>query len=103
VSIYIAIAMVEHVTFKRGKVGYDPLIYRKPEQLPPGYAAVASVAVGVAGAILGMVPFGFVGPIARQLGEPNLNGVEIGFQLAFAMAALSYLVLRMWEVKVFNR
>jgi purine-cytosine permease-like protein len=78
--------------------GYDVLIYRKPEQLPPGYAALASVGVGVTGAILGMVPFGFTGPIARQLG-----GVDIGIQLAFAMTALSYLVLRMWEMKVFNR
>ena len=86
------------MVFKKGIAGYDPLIYREPEQLPPGYAAVASIAVGAAGAILGMVPFGFIGPIAKQLGD-----VEIGIQLAVAMTAPSYLVLRTWEVRSFNR
>ena len=100
-SIYIAIAMVEHVVFKRGMTGYDVLIYKYPELLPPGYAALASFAFGVAGAILGMGQFWFVGPVAKAIG--GRFGGDVGSELGFGMAAVSYLVLRKWELRVFKR
>jgi purine-cytosine permease-like protein len=93
--------MTEHVVFKRGLSGYDVRIYTKQALLPPGYAALGAFAFGVAGAVLGMAQVWFVGPIGKQVG--TAFGGDIGFELAFGFAAVSYLVLRTWEVRVFRR
>jgi purine-cytosine permease-like protein len=87
--------------FKRGLIGYDVLIYDQAQRLPPGLAAIASFVFGVVGAILGMTQFQFTGPIAKLVG--GRDGGDVGLELAFAFAGLSYLGLRKWEMKVFKR
>jgi purine-cytosine permease-like protein len=93
--------MVEHVAFKRGLVGYDVRIYDQARLLPPGLAAIGSSVLGVVGAILGMAQFFFTGPIAKLVDDER--GGDVGLELAFVFAGLSYLGLRKWEVKVFKR
>ena len=100
-SIYIAIAVTEHVVFKRGLDGYDVKIYTKPALLPPGFAALTAFAVGVGGAVLGMAQVWFVGPIGKRVG--GKFGGDVGFEMGFGCAAIAYLVLRTVEVRVFGR
>jgi hypothetical protein len=44
----------------------------------------------------------FVGPIALQAGEAPYGG-DVGFELGFAFAAVSYFVLRKLELRFFHR
>ncbi|PPJ50026.1 hypothetical protein CBER1_06793 [Cercospora berteroae] len=101
-AIYEGISLTEHFVFKRGFGGYDPEFYDRPEMLPPGFAAVAAFACGVAGMVTGMSQTWFVGPIALHAGEAPYGG-DVGFELGFAFAAASYLVLRPVELKFFGR
>ncbi|KAI1081926.1 permease for cytosine/purines, uracil, thiamine, allantoin-domain-containing protein [Whalleya microplaca] len=100
-AIYEAVALAEHFVFRRGFAGYRPEDYAEPKRLPPGLAAVAAFAVGVAGAVLGMAQKWFTGPIGRLCG--GLMGGDVGFELAFAFAAVSYVALRSLEKAYFRR
>lgn len=44
----------------------------------------------------------FVGPIALHAGESPFGG-DVGFELGFAFAAVSYLAFRTIELKFFGR
>lgn len=100
-AAYEAIALVEHFAFRRGYTGYDPDQYTDPDRLPPGYAALAAFVCGASGAILGMKQLWYTGPIARLVGSDG--GGDLGFELAFAFAAVAYLGLRMFEKRRFGR
>lgn len=65
-------------------------------------AAVLAFFFGVFGAVMGMAQVWFIGPIGRHIGTPGYGG-DIGFELAFAFSALSFLVLRTFEKKQFGR
>lgn len=101
-AIYEGIALVEHFVFRRGIGGYRPDQYDQPSALPPGIAAVAAFCIGVVGMVMGMSQVWFVGPIAIHVGEPPYGG-DIGFELAFGFAALSYLGFRALEKRYFKR
>ncbi|KAK3341379.1 purine-cytosine permease [Lasiosphaeria hispida] len=65
-GIYLAIALLEHLVFRRGIGGYRADDYMNPKALPPGFAAIAAFGFGVMGACLGMsqawsLAFGFTG------------------------------------------
>ncbi|KAI0007782.1 purine-cytosine permease [Xylariaceae sp. FL0662B] len=100
-AIYEAVALAEHFVFRRGFRGYRPEHYADPDRLPPGLAAVAAFAVGVAGAVLGMAQAWFTGPVGRLCG--GALGGDVGFELAFAFAGVSYLGLRSLEKAYFRR
>ena len=91
-----------------------------PSRLPPGIAAILAFCFGVMGAVLGMAqvvsPYTlpplppsyilttfqwFTGPIGKLCGTEY--GGDIGFELAFAFTATSYLVLRTIEKHYFKR
>lgn len=101
-AIYEAIALTDHFLFKRGIAGYVPEHYDQPSKLPPGIAAVLAFGFGVAGMITGMSQTWYVGKIALHAGEAPFGG-DVGFELGFAFAAVSYAVLRTIELKVFGR
>ena len=101
-AIYEGIALTDHFVFKRGFGGYNPEHYDHPSRLPPGLAAVAAFCCGVAGMIVGMSQTWWVGPVALHAGEAPYGG-DIGFELGFAFAAVSYLGLRTLELKMFHR
>ena len=51
---------------------------------------------------MGMAQVWFIGPIGRKIGSPGYGG-DIGFELAFLFAGLSFLGLRYFEKKQFGR
>lgn len=101
-AIYEGIAVSDHFIFKRGIGGYNPEHYDKPGELPPGIAAIAAFCFGVVGMVTGMSQTWFVGPIAKHAGLPGIGG-DVGFELGFLFAFVSYVPLRMLEMKMFKR
>ncbi|KAK8103916.1 purine-cytosine permease [Apiospora kogelbergensis] len=100
-AIYEGISLPEHFLFRRGYAGYQPEHYTEPGLLPPGYAAIAAFGCGIVGAVLGMAQVWFTGPIGKLCGAET--GGDIGFELAFCFAAVSYAVLRSLERSYFKR
>lgn len=100
-AIYEGIAVSEHVFFKRGFGGYQPEAYMDKEKLPPGIAAVTAFCFGVMGAVMGMAQVWFTGPVGRLCGGEE--GGDVGFELAFGFAAVSFCGLRYWEKRYFGR
>ncbi|RDW73231.1 hypothetical protein BP6252_07138 [Coleophoma cylindrospora] len=100
-AIYIGITVSEHIFFKRGMSGYHPEHYMDKSKLPPGLAAMVAFAFGIMGAVLGMAQTWWTGPIGKLCGAAF--GGDIGFELAFAFASISYICLRYWERRVFGR
>lgn len=100
-AIYSSVALSEHFFFKRGFKGYHPEDYMTRKKLPPGIAAMTAFAFGVMGAVLGMAQVWFVGPIGALCGTEY--GGDVGFELAFVFAGLSYVVLRTIEKSYFKR
>ncbi|KAK4982078.1 Purine-cytosine permease fcy21 [Elasticomyces elasticus] len=101
-AIYEGISLTDHFVFKRGFSGYNPADYDKPSKLPPGIAAVLAFCCGIAGMVLGMSQVWFVGPIALKAGEAPYGG-DVGFELGFLFATVSYLVFRTIELRIFHR
>lgn len=101
-AIYEGISLSDHFVFKRGMRGYVAEQYDDPTKLPPGIAAVFAFCVGICGMVLGMSQVWFVGPIALHAGEAPYGG-DVGFELAFAFAAVTYLCVRPIEMKFFGR
>jgi NCS1 nucleoside transporter family len=100
-AIYEGVSLTEHFVFRRGYSGYRPEDYATPSKLPPGYAAITAFAFGVMGAILGMAQVWFTGPIGKLCGAAF--GGDVGFELAFGFATVSYLALRSIEKSYFKR
>ncbi|KAA8650510.1 hypothetical protein EYZ11_003289 [Aspergillus tanneri] len=101
-AIYSGISLTDHFAFKRGFSGYRPELYDKPSKLPIGIAAALAFGFGVAGMVTGMSQTWWVGPIALNAGSAPSGG-DVGFELAFGFAAVSYLVLRPVEMRIFGR
>ena len=51
---------------------------------------------------MGLAQKWYVGPVGKKIGLPEFGG-DVGFELAFAFASLSYLVLRWFEFRYFKR
>jgi NCS1 nucleoside transporter family len=100
-AIYEGISISEHVIFKGGFSGYDPSIYMDASKLPPGIAAVVAFCFGIMGAVLGMAQVWFTGPIGKLCGTEY--GGDVGFELAFAFSALSFIPMRYLEKKHYGR
>ena len=101
-AIYEGISLSEHFLFRRGYDGYQPEHYTEPGLLPPGYAAVSAFGFGIMGAVMGMAQVWFTGPIGKLCGSEKAGG-DVGFELAFCFAAVSYSVLRTFERSYFKR
>lgn len=101
-AIYEGIAFSDHFIYKRSMAAYDPVIYDQPSMLAPGIAAVFAFCCGIAGMVVGMSQVWFVGPIALKAGEAPYGG-DVGFELGFAFAFVSYAVARRLELRVFGR
>ncbi|KAI1408977.1 purine-cytosine permease [Hypoxylon sp. FL1857] len=101
-AIYEGVSLTEHLVFRRASFSrYHPEDYAEPRRLPPGIAAVTAFCVGVVGAVMGMAQLWFTGPIGKLCGAEF--GGDVGFELAFAFAAVSYLGLRPLERGAFGR
>jgi len=102
-AIYEGISLTDHFVFKRGFGGYRPELYDCPSALPPGIAAVAAFCVGIVGMVMGMSQKWYAGPIALTAGDPAYGGGDVGFELGFAFAAVSYIGFRYLELRIFKR
>jgi NCS1 nucleoside transporter family len=100
-AIYTAIGLPEHFIFKGGFSGYEPQNYDNPKRLPPSIAALAAFCFGVMGAVMGMAQVWFIGPIGKLIGTGY--GGDIGFELAFAFAFVTYIPFRYFEKRAFGR
>lgn len=87
-AIYTVIVLEEHYIFRRGsfKFGYDLDAYNTLSKLPRGYAAIAALCCGIAGAVLGMSQRWYIGVIAAKIGTGF--GADIGFELSASFAGV---------------
>lgn len=104
-SIYEGVALTEHFVFRRGLMNldrYNVEDWDTPEKLPPGYAPVLAFCFGIMGMVLGMSQTWFIGPIAKLCGTAPFGG-DVGFELGFSFAAITYYVFRTIELRIFKR
>ncbi len=92
------ILVLEHFVFRRGRYNVDD--WNTPSRLPIGWAAIASMVIGLVGVLLGADQIYYVGPIAKLVGP---FGMDIGFELGLVFAAISYLILRRVELNSSRR
>src|SRR5262249_20119827 len=88
-----AIVIIEHI--RRGG-NYPVNDYEDGSKLPPGWAAVISMVVGLGAAALGINQasvINYQGPLSVQLGGVGY-GADIGFPIAIVVTAVVYFILR---------
>lgn len=101
-AAYEGIALAEHFVFRAGRAGgYAVADYDTPGRLPPGMAAAGAFGIGAVGAVLGMAQPWFTGPVGRLCGGEF--GGDVGFELAFGFAGVSFVVLRSVEKGHYGR
>jgi purine-cytosine permease-like protein len=92
-AAFIGIMLVEHLVFRRGSfVAYtkDDDAWDDARKLPPGIAAIGA-GVSCLGLLMpGMAQTWFTGPIGKKTGD-------VGFEVAFVVAAVMYVPLRFAE------
>lgn len=86
------ILVLEHFVFRHGRYNVDD--WNHAHKLPLGWAALASMALGLIGVYLGVSQQLFTGPVAKLLG-----GTDVGFELGIIFAAIAYLILRPIELR----
>lgn len=99
-AFFIVIIAEEHFIFRRknGPLGgYNLDDYDTPSKLPVGVAGILAGCFGVAGAVIGMSQPVYTGPLGGMV------GAEIGFELAAAFSAVTYLPLRAFEIRLIGR
>lgn len=96
-ACFIAVIMLEHALFRKGRPGnYDLESWDLAGGLPSGVAALGASVLSFALVIPGMNQLWFVGPIAEKTGD-------IGFEMAFAVTALLYVPFRYLEIRLQGR
>src|SRR5579859_3694666 len=93
------ILVLEHFVFRRGKYNVDD--WNTLSNLPVGWAAIASMLVGLVGVYLGAAQEYFVGPLAHLIG--GQYGADIGFELGVVFAGIAYFFLRRIELNANKR
>jgi len=98
--IYFAVVAIETLWFRRrAKDDYEWDQYLNRKHFPMLYAAVLAFGFGVAGVVIGMDQYYYVGRLARVVG----GGCELGTLLAFGFTAVSYVPLRYIEIRLRNQ
>lgn len=103
-AFFIVIVAEEHFIFRRknGPLGgYNLDDYDTPSKLPLGIAGISAMCFGIAGAVVGMSEVWYTGPLGKMAGAAY--GADLGFELAAAFSAVSYLPLRALEIKLIGR
>ncbi|KAG2116392.1 permease for cytosine/purines, uracil, thiamine, allantoin-domain-containing protein [Suillus clintonianus] len=99
-AFFIVIVAEEHFIFRRknGPLGgYNLNDYDTPSKLPVGVAGILAGCFGAVGAVIGMSQALYTGPLGEMV------GAEIGFELAAAFSAVTYLPLRALEIRLTGR
>ncbi|KJZ73449.1 hypothetical protein HIM_07243 [Hirsutella minnesotensis 3608] len=96
-AAFVGIVVTEHLIFRRGRYdSYDNAIWDSARRLPLGIAAFASFVVTMALVVPFMDQVWWKGPVALKTGD-------IGFEVAFALSALTYMPLRWLEKRLTGR
>ena len=96
-AAFVGIVAVEHLVFRKGKAAaYDASIWNNARELPWGAAAISSGVLCFGLVVPCMAQVWFTGPIAETTGD-------IGFEMAFVVAAILYLGLRTVEKRLSGR
>jgi purine-cytosine permease-like protein len=97
-AAFIGVVLVEHVVFRARRFGgyTEEGAWQDGKRLPVGFAAIASAVLCFGLVVPGMGQIWFTGPVAERTGD-------IGFEVAFVVAAVLYLPLRWLERKKFGR
>ncbi|TWU72669.1 hypothetical protein ED733_002698 [Metarhizium rileyi] len=96
-AAFVGIVMTDHVVIRRCRFDtYDHMIWDKGSKLPLGVAAIASGVVAFGLVIPCMREEWYSGPIAEKTGD-------IGFEVAFALSALTYVPFRILEKRITGR
>jgi purine-cytosine permease-like protein len=99
ITTFISIVMEEHLVFRRNK-SFDWSAWEDQKRLPVGYAALTAFLVGWVGAIISMSQAYYVGPVAVLVSD---NGADLGIWVGCAFSFMTYLPLRMLELKYVGR
>ncbi|KAJ5168812.1 uncharacterized protein N7482_004406 [Penicillium canariense] len=98
---FFAILFIEHYYFRNGSLAnYDLDAWNTPSKMPVGYAGLTAFLCGAAGWIIGMVETYYVGVLAAKIGA---DGGDIANELALVFTSVSYLPLRVLELKYVGR
>jgi purine-cytosine permease-like protein len=98
---FFVILFIEHYYFRKGSLAnYDLDAWDTPSKMPVGYAGLTAFLCGAAGWIVGMVETYYVGALAAKIGA---DGGDIANELALVFTAVTYLPLRMLELKYVGR
>ncbi|ONH66558.1 Purine-cytosine permease FCY2 [Cyberlindnera fabianii] len=97
-AIYEAISLSEHFIYRRGFKGYDISIWDDKSKLPIGIAGTIAFCFGVFGAVMGMDQVWYMGEISKRI-----SGADIGFELSFSFAFVTFNIARPLELKYFGR
>ncbi|KAJ7596499.1 NCS cytosine-purine permease [Mycena floridula] len=91
---FVAVVVLEHLVFRHNDpTAYDLTCWNDARRLPWGLGALAASLFSLAVIVPSMDQVWYVGPIAKSTGD-------IGFEVAFAATAVSYLPLRALEIKL---
>ncbi|RDW65311.1 hypothetical protein BP5796_10003 [Coleophoma crateriformis] len=99
--IYFVILAEEHLIFRSflGR-GWDLNAWNDKSRLPSGLASIGAFCIGAVGSILGMSEAWYVGVVGRTIGE---YGGDLGIEMGFLFAGLTYPLLRWLELKFVDR
>ncbi|KAF8621775.1 hypothetical protein AX15_007511 [Amanita polypyramis BW_CC] len=93
-SAYAGIILMEHFIFRRNNYErYDVYQWDKARKLPSGIAALGAGIFSVGLIVPCMSQVWYTGPIAKTTGD-------IGFEVAFVLAAILYVPFRALEIRV---
>lgn len=96
-SAFLGVVLAEHRVFRGADcAAYDPAAWDDPGRLPPGVAALAAAAGCMALVVPSIAQVWYTGPIAARTGD-------LGFEVAFVLAALLYVPFRHVEKRVAGR
>jgi len=99
-SFFIIICTEHTFIRKRNWANYDLETWNDPKGLPHGIAAITAFMLGVVAWVMGMAETWYVGPLAKQIGT---YGGDVANEFTFVVTSLTYLPLRMLELKYFGK
>ncbi|KAH8690292.1 putative vitamin B6 transporter [Talaromyces proteolyticus] len=100
VTIFLTIALEEHLLFRRPHRGFDWSAWSDPSKLPLGLAAFTAFVIGWIGSIMCMYQIYYVGPIAKLASD---EGADLGIWVGCSWAMIVFPPLRWLELKQFGR
>ncbi|RFU34825.1 hypothetical protein B7463_g1541, partial [Scytalidium lignicola] len=96
---YFVILLSEHTFIRKGSfTSYNLETWNNPSGLPHGIAAVSAFSLGAVAWVMGMSETWYVGPLAKLIGS---SGGDVGNEFTLVVTSLSYLPLRVLELKYF--